>query len=380
MDDSLDLGQLQRRTSAKWRYHPQDVIPAWVAEMDVDLAGPVAEALLAAVRRSDTGYPWPGELPQALIEFAGTRWGWVPEASWVTVIPDVVVGICEALQALTGPGESVVITPPVYPPFFSSAERVGRTIAEVPMLRDEDGRYRLDLPGLERAFAHREVTAFVLCNPHNPTGSVPTREELARIDELAVAHRIVVISDEIHGPLAHPGVTFVPYLTVASEESTAVSLISASKAFNLAGLKCAQLVAGSDSMAALIADRVPDEVTYGAGNLGVLASIAAYREGGAWLDETLRQIADRSVELSGLLMEHLPQVRYRPPQASYLAWLDCRLLGLGDDPAATFLERGRVALSPGPDFGAPGAGFARLNFATTSANLREIVARMALSL
>jgi cystathionine beta-lyase len=133
-------------------------------------------------------------------------------------------------------------------------------------------------------------------------------------------------------------------------------------------------------MAALIADRVPDEVTYGAGNLGVLASIAAYREGGAWLDETLRQIADRSVELSGLLMEHLPQVRYRPPQASYLAWLDCRLLGLGDDPAATFLERGRVALSPGPDFGAPGAGFARLNFATTSANLREIVARMALSL
>jgi len=379
VDESLRLEVLRERTSAKWRYHPPEVIPAWIAEMDVRLAPPVAQALHAAIDRSDLGYRWPGELPQALAQFARDRWDWAVEPTMVTVIPDVIVGICEAIEVLTAPGEAVVITPPVYPPFFSSVARTQRTPHQVPMLAAPDGRYALDLAGLERAFARPEVTAFLLCSPHNPTGTVPTRAELIRIDQAARAHGVAVIADEIHAPLTLPPVAFTPYLSIADPEAVAVSLMSASKAWNLAGLKCAQLIVGSESMARRFEEGMAIEVTYGTGHLGVLASAVAYRDGVAWLDETLGMLADRAIELQGLLGQALPSVRYRPPEASYLAWLDCRDLGLGEDPAAAFLERGGVALSPGPEFGLPGSGFARLNFATTSELLGEIVRRMAAS-
>jgi len=371
---------LRRRTSAKWRYYDPEVIPAWIAEMDVDLAPPVAAALHAAIDRSDLGYRWPGELPSALAGFARDRWGWDLEPTRVTVIPDVVVGICEAIEVLTAPGDRVVITPPVYPPFFSSVERTGRGLAEVPLICDGEGRYALDLPGLQEAFARPEVTGFVLCNPHNPTGTVPTRDELVRIEQAARANGVAVISDEIHAPLVHPGHEFVPYLAAVPTDAVAVSLLSTSKAWNLAGLKCAQLVVGSDSMAGRFEEGMAIEVTYGTGHLGVLASIAAYRDGVPWLDQTVQRIAERAGQLRELLANQLPGVRYRPPDASYLPWLDCRELGLGDDPAAVFLERGGVALSAGVEFGSPGAGFARLNFATTPAVLGQIVDRMAASL
>jgi cystathionine beta-lyase len=375
--DPAGLEDLRQRTSAKWRAYPSEVIPAWIAEMDMDLAPAIAEALHAAVSRSDTGYRWPGDLPEALAEFAAARWDWVLNPALVTVIPDVVTGICEMLAVLTNRGESVVITPPVYQPFFSSVLRLERVLAEVPMIEDADGSSRLDLDGLQRAFARPEVTAFVLCNPHNPTGTVPTRAELARIDELAAMHGVAVISDEIHAPLSYPGVEFVPYLSVTGPDAVAVSLVSASKAWNLAGLKCAQVVVGSESMAQLIAERMPIEVTYGTGHLGVLASIAAYRESVGWLDAVVEQLAERALLVGSLMAEYLPAVRYRLPAASYLAWLDCRPLGLAEDPAEVFLARGGVALSAGPGFGTQGVGFARLNFATSTEVLRVIVERMA---
>ncbi|MFM7145519.1 MAG: MalY/PatB family protein, partial [Actinomycetales bacterium] len=316
----------------------------------------------------------------ALAGFARDRWGWALEPTRVTVIPDVVVGICEAIEVLTAPGDCVVITPPVYPPFFSSVERTGRGLAEVPLICDGEGRYALDLPGLQQAFARPEVTGFVLCNPHNPTGTVPTRDELVCIEQAARANGVAVISDEIHAPLVHPGHEFVPYLAAVPADAVAVSLLSTSKAWNLAGLKCAQLVVGSDSMAGRFEEGMAIEVTYGTGHLGVLASIAAYRDGVPWLDQTVQRIAERAGQLRELLANQLPGVRYRPPAASYLAWMDCRELGLGDDPAAVFLARGGVALSAGVEFGSPGAGFARLNFATTPAVLGQIVDRMAASL
>lgn len=377
LDQPAGLAALQHRTSAKWRAYPNDVIPAWIAEMDVELAPPIAEALHAAVRRSDTGYRWAGDLPVALAGFASSRWGWHLDPERVVVVPDVVTGICEAIDALTQPGESVVINPPVYPPFFSSVHRVNRVIVEVPLIEEAGSGYRLDLDGLQAAFARPEVTGYVLCSPHNPTGTVPSRDELERIARAAAANGVVVIADEIHAPLTHPEAQFVPYLTVADPEAHAVSLVSTSKAWNLAGLKCAQLVAGSAAVSQALAERMPIEVTYGTGHLGVLASIAAYREGVDWLDETVGQLAERAAELASLLDRVLPDIGYQPPAASYLAWLDCRALDLGDDPSEAFLERTRVALSPGPSFGSQGSGFARLNFGTTPEILHAIVERMA---
>ena len=374
--DAIDLVALRRRQSAKYQHFDADVIPAWVAEMDFPLAEPVAAALHAAIDRSDTGYRSALGLADALVDFAGERWGWTIPADRIVPVADVLTGAAQAISIFTMPGDGVVVNPPVYAPFFSVVRDVTRrTVVEVPMAHLPDGSYDWDLAALERAFMRPDVTAFLLCNPHNPTGTVPTPVVLAAIADLAATHGVTVISDEIHAPLVLPGAQHVPFMSVAPDDADAVILVSASKAWNLPGLKCAQMI-GTARTAPVLADRMPIEVTYGAGHLGVIAAVAAYRDGGPWLAD-VRDILDRNRVLLGeLLHEQLPQARYVPPQASYLAWIDFRAYGLGDDPAAALLEGARVALSPGPTFGSGGEGHARLNLATSPAILREIVRRV----
>ena len=375
--DAIDLAALRERQSAKYQYYPADVIPAWVAEMDFPLAAPIAGALHAAIDRSDTGYRSANGLADALAAFADRTWGWSIPIDRITPIPDVLTGVAQALLMLTQPGDGVVINPPVYAPFFSTIrDVVGRRIVEVPMARAADGSYDWDLSATEEAFARPDVTAFVMSNPHNPTGSVPSVETLAAIAALADAHGVAVISDEIHGPLVLPGAEHVPYLSVAPDDANAIILVSASKAWNLPGLKCAQLVATGHTRE-LVASRLPLEVTYGTGHLGAIAAVAAYQDGGAWLDDVVAIIDGNRRLLAELLALQVPEATYVPPQASYLAWIDLSACGLGDDPAAVLVERARVALSAGPTYGTGGAGFARLNIGTSPAILREIVDRIA---
>ncbi|MEV4617603.1 aminotransferase class I/II-fold pyridoxal phosphate-dependent enzyme [Asanoa sp. NPDC049573] len=362
---------LRQRRSAKWRFHPHDVLPLPVAEMDVDLAPPVQAVLRAAVERSDTGYPAPAPtLADALVGFAGERWGWEIDPAAVTAVADVGVGVVELLRVLVRPGDPVVICPPVYPPFFGWIPEAGGRVHEVPL---RDGR--LDLVGLERAFAAQSA-AFLLCNPHNPIGRVHSREELTEIVRLATAYGVPVVSDEIHAPLVLPGATFTPILTIPGAAAVAVSLVSASKAWNLAGLKCATLVTASPRMAAL-ADRLPPDTPWRVGHFGVLASVAAYTEGSAWLDRLLATLDDRRALLGRLLAERLPEISWAPPEATFLAWLDCSTIGAGAAPRDLFFEKGRVALEPGPRFGAAGDGHVRLNFGTSAEILEAAVDRMA---
>jgi cystathionine beta-lyase len=375
--DALDLTALRGRMSAKYQYYDADVIPAWVAEMDFPLAAPVADALHAAIDRSDAGYRSAVGLAPALADFAADRWGWQIPPERITPVADVLTGAGWAIRLMTEPGDGVVVTPPVYTPFYSTIRDItGRTVVEVPLVRAADGTYDWDLVALERAFARPDVTALLLSNPHNPTGTVPTPEVLAAIAALAAEHGVTVISDEIHGPLVLPGAEHVPFMSVAPDDADAVILVSASKGWNLPGLKCAQLVATART-APVIAERLPMDVTYGTGQFGVIAAVAAYREGGPWLDDVIAILDGNRILLAELLAEQLPLARYVPPQASYLGWIDLRAYDLGDDPAAVILERGRVALSSGPSYGAGGAGFVRLNFATSPAILREIVGRIA---
>ncbi|GAA2392547.1 aminotransferase class I/II-fold pyridoxal phosphate-dependent enzyme [Streptomyces glaucosporus] len=373
----LALGDLRRRTSMKWRAHPEDVLPLWVAEMDVPLADPVARALTEAVRLGDTGYPAGTEYADALAAFAERRWNWRPGAEHTALVPDVMLGIVEVLRLVTGPGDAVVVNPPVYPPFYAFVGHADRRIVEAPLGAD----LRLDFPALEAAFvrarAEGRPAAYLLCNPHNPTGTVHTRAELERVASLAREHGVRVVSDEIHAPLVLPGARHVPYPSVRGGES-AFALLSASKAWNLAGLKAALAVAGPEAAEDLA--RVPEEVGHGASHLGVVAHSAALRDGGDWLDALLAGVDENRRLLAELLARHLPEVRHRAPQGTYLAWLDCRALGLGDDPAAVFLERGRVALNSGPGFGTGGAGHVRLNLATSPEILTEAVRRMAAAL
>ncbi len=380
--EQLTLAELRQRTSTKWREHPQDVLPLWVAEMDVRLAEPVQEALRSAVDRGDTGYAAGTAYAQALSGFAADRWGWDGVlVERTSLVADVMQGVVEALQLLTAPGDSVVVNCPVYPPFYAFLEKIGRRVVEAPL----DAAARLDLDALAEAFT--TARAYLLCNPHNPTGTVHTAEELAAVAALAADRGVRVVSDEIHAPLVLPGARFVPWLSVPGA-GAGFSVHSASKGWNLAGAKAALLVAGPDAADDLA--RLPEVVSHGPSHLGVLAHSAALAAGGPWLDALLTGLDDNRRLLSRLLEEHLPAVRWTPPEATYLAWLDCRALQLDDrtdpaerglvtssaGPADAFLRRGRVALSAGPAFGTGGAGHVRLNFATSSRILSEAVRRM----
>jgi cysteine-S-conjugate beta-lyase len=369
--DDVSLELLRTRHSAKWTKYDPDVLPAWVAEMDFALALPVREVLQQAIARDDTGYAMPGRLAPAFAGFAGRRFGWEVDPAQVRLVADVVTGIEELLRALTEPGDAVVINPPVYPPFFMATQLVGREVVEVPLRPGG-----LDLDGLEAAFA-AGAQAFLLCHPHNPTGMPFPAEQLDAVAELAAAHGVTVIADEVWAPLTLPDVACAPFLSLGSAAAeTGVALWSASKSWNIAGLKAAVIVTASERMNALIEERVPAHIGVHAGHLGVLASIAAFEHGEEWLDALVRHLDRNRSALTGLLAEHLPGVAYEPPGAGYLAWLDCRELGLGDNPAEAFLERGRVALSEGPPFGEQGRGFARLNFGTSTVLLEEAVCRM----
>jgi cystathionine beta-lyase len=381
--DHLEL--LRERRSAKWRIHPPDVLPLPVAEMDYALAPAIREALHAAVSRSDTGYGFAGtELGEALAGFAAERWDWSIDPAAVLPVGDVGVGCVELLRVLCRPGDPLVVNTPVYPPFFHWAAETGLSLVEVPLLHDAgaadvaSGGWRLDLAALEAAFAAGART-YLLCNPHNPVGRAHSADELAAVTQLAARYDARVIADEIHAPLVLTGSSFTPFLAVPGGAEVGVSVVSASKAFNLAGLKCAQVVTASAAMAAALAG-MPEDVRWRIGHLGVLASVAAYRDGGGWLDALLNTLDQRHDQLQRLLADRLPQLRCQRAEATFLAWVDCRAVGDGNEPQQRFLERGRVALYAGPDFGAPGSGWVRVNVATSDEILEEAVARMATAL
>ncbi|MEU0224513.1 aminotransferase class I/II-fold pyridoxal phosphate-dependent enzyme [Streptomyces sp. NPDC006284] len=374
---ALTLDQLRRRTSMKWRTYPPDVLPLWVAEMDVPLAGPVVHAVTEALRLGDTGYPAGTAYAEALAAFAGERWGWDGLAVERTaIVPDVMLGVVEMLRLVTGPGDPVIVNPPVYPPFYQFVEHMDRRIVEAQL----GANLRIDLDVLEeayrRAVADGGSAAHLLCSPHNPTGTVHTAEELAAVAALAERYGVRVVADEIHAPVVTASARFVPYLSVPGAER-GLALMSASKGWNLAGLKAALALAGPG--AADLA-RMPEEVGHGPSHVGVLAHTAALRDGADWLDAVLAGLDENRRLLTGLLAEHLPGVVHRAGEATFLAWLDCRALGLGDDPAEVFLRRGRVALSSGIPFGTGGAGHVRLNLAASPEVLTEAVRRMAAAL
>ncbi|HET7327131.1 MAG TPA: aminotransferase class I/II-fold pyridoxal phosphate-dependent enzyme [Nocardioidaceae bacterium] len=360
------------RSSVKWRAYPPDVLPAWVAEMDARPCAPVVEAVTAALRRGDTGYPWVRPFEDAFTGFAKRRWGWAPEPG--PVVADVMIGIAELLHVLTPTDGAVVLSPPCYDSFYGFVASVRRRLVTAPLSRRGGADHRLDPEALDRAFADAGPgSAYVLCNPQNPTGTVHTADELATLARIAGRRGVTVISDEIHAPLVQPGTTYTPYLAVP-EAARGIAVVSASKAWNLAGLKAAMVVPGPEARDAVGA--LHEVVTHGANHLGVIAQTAAYAEGEAWLDQLLGEVADRRALLARLLAERLPAVVPTPAQATYLAWLDCRGLGLAD-PAEVFLERGRVAVSAGTLYDPAATGWVRFNLATSAEVVTEAVARMA---
>jgi cystathionine beta-lyase len=382
----LDLGGVQpalRRSGRgeKWSTYPEDVLPAWVADMDFPIAEPIRRALRRAVEDSDLGYPIhpaPTDVPEIVVARMQQRFGWCPDVGCVEILTDVVQGMYVGLQQFSEPGDGVVVQTPIYPPFIASVRAMKRRLIENPLALGRVG-YGFDLDGLHRAAADGARILF-LCNPHNPSGRVFRRQELEDIAEIVTSSELVVVSDEIHADLVYSGHRHVPFSSLSSDVAArTITLSAASKAFNVAGLRCAVAIFGAPELKRRFC-ALPRHLRGGIGVLGIEALRAAWRHGQPWLDQVLAYLEDNRDLLAGFLVDEFAGIRWHPPEATYLGWLDCRDLGLEPDPCRFFLERARVALSDGAAFGAPGRGFVRVNFGTSRAILSEVLERMAKAL
>ncbi|SEJ66544.1 MalY/PatB family protein [Demequina mangrovi] len=371
---TVPLERLRRRTSAKWTKFDPDVLPLWVAEMDVDLAEPIQEALIRAVRDGDMGYPTPGPYVDAFVDFARARWPWEGlDPARVLPVQSVIMGYVDALVEVTDPGSEILVNSPVYPPFFAYLKQAGRVLREAPLGPD----LRLDLEAIDRAMelatAGGRRAGYLLCNPHNPGGAVHTRAELEAVAELSRRHGVPVVSDEIHAPIVYAPHEFAPYLDV---DPTGVALHAASKAWNLPAMPAALMVGGPEAAGF---DSFAHGKHHGPSHLGAIAQIAAYREGGEWLEGMLAGLDRNRLLVRDLLAAHAPEVGYLVPEGTYLTWLGFGTM-LGDVPSHALMTHGRLALNVGTDFGTGGAGHARMNIATSPEILEEAVRRIARTL
>ncbi len=361
----------------KWGLVKPGVLPAWVAEMDYALAPVVEKALRRAVANQVTGYPVfkpGGELGSAYAGFAQRHFGHEVNGEQVIPVSDVTAGVRLAIDVLSEPGP-MVLPLPAYDPQLRLAEVLGRQRVDVRLDPDAE-RAELDVAGID-ARLREGAKVVLLTQPHNPTGRVYTRAELEALRDVVNARGARVVSDEIHAPLVLPGAHHVPYLSIPGTAGHAVAVVAASKAFNTAGLRCAQVVTTDRATFERLTNQ-PVARNDSWSPLGVIAGIAAYTHGDEWLAALIERLAAQRELLGRLLAEHLPKARMRPLEATYLAWLDLRAYGR-DDAAAAALAAG-VRVAPGPSYDPDASGHVRLNIATSPERLTEIVRRLAVGL
>ena len=379
MDDAsiVDLSddELRRRGGLKWTLPPSDVLPAWVAEADVAPAPVVSAAVAQAVAIGDFGYPVPDTasgLPEALAGYAQGQWGWAVDPGHVVVTADVMTGVLLTLTALCDEAPVVVPTP-TYPPFLEVVPHAGRRLVPVPLDPDAP-QATLDLDGIDAALRAGARTV-LLCNPHNPWGRAFSRNELTALLEVVHRHGARVVSDEIHAGLVLRGHRHVPLLSLPGAQECVTTVLSASKAWNVPALKCAQIVCGTPQDAERLR-ALPLERNHGTSSLGVHAAVAAYTAGQPWLDAWVERLDVNRRAFEAGVAAQLAGARMRPLEATYLAWLDLRAYG-HDDPAAAALERGRVMVNDGRTFGPGGEGHVRVNLATSTERVERIVQALA---
>lgn len=380
--DGLDLDVLYSRKSEKWHTYPREILPAWVAEMDFPLAAPVERVLRDAIDRWDIGYPIAPNatgLREAFAERMRDRFEWTIDPARAEILTEVVQGLFVSLYAYAKPGQGVVVQTPIYSPFLSAVEETGRRLVENRLVDGTD-RWEIDWDALE-AGIDSDTRVLLFCNPHNPSGRVFTRSELERLAEVVLRHDLVIVTDEIHSDLVYDGRSHIPVASLAPEvASHTVTLTSASKSFNLPGLRCAIAHFGSRELQQRFTGAFPRHVRGGMGLLGMYATIAAWREGQPWLDEVVAYLESNRDHLALSLARRFPDIRFHPVEGTYLAFLDCSALALGPSPVKRFYTQGHVALSDGRSFGPGFEQFVRLNFATSREILDQVLDRMSAAL
>lgn len=378
--DTITEADLRIAGSVKWTMFP-DTIGAWVAEMDFGVAPAIQQAVADALARGLTGY-----LPQHLSDqlAAATsawyqdRYGWQVPADSIHHVPDVIAAFETAIEHYTAPGSAIIVPTPAYMPFLLVPQRLGRRVIEVPSTMIE-GRMTMDLDAIATAFDDG-AGMLVLCNPHNPLGTVFTRDELDAVARLVDAKNGRVFSDEIHAPLVYAPARHIPYASISDAAAAhTITATSASKAWNLAGLKCAQVIISNDADATVWAE-LGMWAGHGTSTLGVVAGIAAYTAGGPWLDQVIGYLDANRRELLTLLAEHAPRARVTMPEGTYIALIDMREYGLEGDLGAWFREHAGVAMTDGAACGEAAIGHVRFVFAMPRPLLREAVTRIGAAL
>jgi cystathionine beta-lyase len=382
----LDLDRLidrQASDSYKWHRYDPDVLPLWVADMDFPSPEPVIRALRERVEHGIFGYPQgiaglPKELPElrrVLMDRLEHLYGWQVQPEEILFLPGVVTGFNLVAHAVATAGGSILVQPPVYPPILHAAENAGMARLDNELLRNADGSYSIDWQALQQAFRD-PVRLFLLCNPHNPVGRVFRKDELERVAELCLRHKVTICSDEIHCDLLYPGHSHIPIASLDPEiAQNTVTLMAPSKTFNIAGLQFSFAVVQNAGLRNQLKHAHHGLVGW-VNLMGLTAGLAAYRDGQGWLDQVLAYLLANRDYLMEFVRNELPELNMVLPEGTYLAWLDCRQAGIPGNPYEFFLKEARVALNDGATFGPGGEGFVRLNFGCPRATLQEGLERM----
>jgi cystathionine beta-lyase len=380
----LSPAELRALGGVKWNRYAADVLPAWVADMDFLAAAPIRAAAARVSERGGFVYPLrQGKdigrvLAEAFAERMGSLHGWSADPDMALPMTGLVQAVFALVAGLTDPGDGIIVHIPNYPPFRAAAETTGRRFVALEGI-NENERYRWDLESIAPDTL-RGCRMMVLCNPQNPTGRVFTREELEAVAQFALAHDLIVIADEVHAELLHPGQRHIPFATLGPEVAArTITLNSASKSFSVAGLCCAIMHFGSAALKQRFAARLPERALGHPNAIAIDATLAAWQQGGPWLDAVRRQLTAMRDRLVAQLPEAVPGARMNVPEGTYLAWIDMSSVDLRGGMSAYqfFLERAKVAFSAGETFRPGAERFVRFNFATSAPILDDILTRMA---
>lgn len=354
-----------------------DVLPLWVADMDFRTAPAITEALKQRVEHGIFGYTRvPDEYYEAVTAWFKRRHGWDIRREWMIYTSGVVPAISAIIKALTVPGDKVLVQTPVYNCFFSSIRNNGCEVASSPLVY-EDRTYRMDLEDLERKASDEKTKVMLLCNPHNPAGRVWTREELTAVGEICIRHGVTVVSDEIHCELVYSGHRHIPFASISDDFLRhSVTCVSPSKAFNIAGLQIANIIAPDETMRRRIDKAININEVCDVNPFGVIATMAAYNEGEEWLGQLLDYLWQNYLFLVEFCRTQLPDFPVARLEGTYLAWMDCRALGIGSEELEQLLVgEAKLWLNAGTMYGAEGEGFMRWNLACPRSVLEQALAR-----
>jgi len=379
----LPMDVLRTRQNAKWARFGPDVLPAWVAEMDFSIAHPIRRAIDRLVAEQEFGYPHRAAgghgdegLAGAMARRMQARFGWTIDPGLVQPLSDLVQGTYAAVWAFSDPGDGVLLHLPAYPPFHSAIHDTGRRL-DAQYLRSASGGYVLDLDEMAKIGDSR-TRILMLCNPQNPTGRVFTRDELLAMGRIAIERDWIIVSDEIHSDLVFDGAAHIPIAMLSDEiAARTVTITSATKSFNIPGLRCGAMHFGTAALRERFHARVPTRVLGSPSIIGIDATIAAWDHGQPWLDEVLPYLDANRQRMAAFIAAELPGIRFHAPEATYLCWLDCAALGLAGKAVDFFHDQAKVAFSPGEAFDPAGAQAVRFNFATSAPILERILGRMA---